>query len=210
MDKIFKYTVMVGLISCLISPVVSAGESGAYIGIDIGGVALRDTAIKELGAPVSAESDIGFLFAGSAGYDTGKIRVEGEIIYQSNDLDNFNIEKYSYRASGDSKALSLFFNCVVYDDNVWGGKFVPFFTGGIGITKIKVNDFNFVGSGLPNESYDDKTLAFKAGLGVWYNISKKISLDFTYHYFYALEPEFDITEFNYESNNFSFGLTFKF
>ena len=62
------------------------------------------------GVTVNTEFDTGLAFAAALGYDFNRFRVEGEISYQTNDVDKIGALGVFFDATGDATALSFLIN----------------------------------------------------------------------------------------------------
>ncbi|RPI66527.1 MAG: porin family protein, partial [Geobacteraceae bacterium] len=139
-------------------------------------------------------------------YNFGMFRLEGEIGYQINDIDKGTV--YSRRgyasgsvSDGDVTALSLMANG--YFDFVNTTPFTPFISAGLGMARIDINDFG-------GSDFDDTVFAYQFGAGVGYAINKHINIDLTYRYFATEDPEFEVTDTEFASQNVYLGLRYNF
>jgi len=73
-----------------------------------------------------------YALGAAAGYKMGKYRVEGEVGYQKNNVDE--CESSCRRTSGDIKAYSFLING--YYDFFTKSGFTPFLSAGIGVAKV--------------------------------------------------------------------------
>ena len=111
--------------------------------------------------------------------------------------------------TGDTTSLSVLVNG--YYDFDTGGPYKPFVSAGLGYAKFDINDFNFVGSGLPSVNDDDTVFAYQLGGGVGYALNERVSIDIKYRYFGTTDPEFDTTTTTeYSSHNFLAGVRSSF
>jgi opacity protein-like surface antigen len=186
-----------------------AYAEGLYFSGNIGAALLTDADITEPGFNAELESDTGVALGIAVGYAySNNIRAEIEFAYQTNDADTLDAFGVELDATGDTTNYAGLLN--LYYDFVNDSSFIPFITAGIGYAKVELNDFNLSGSGMPNINEDDEVFAYQVGAGVGYVVSEKITLDFKYRYFGTDDPEFDITEAEYASHNFYFGIRASF
>jgi len=183
---------------------------GLYVSGNIGFAMLSDSDITDSTEPVTLtmEYDTGWALGGALGYDFNRFRVEGEISYQTNDIDKVGAMGVSLAASGDVSSLAFLING--YFDFVNDSAFTPYITAGLGYAQIDLNDFNVAGSGESDYSDDDSVFAYQVGLGVGYAVTEKVTIDVKYRYFATEDLEFDTTEVDVASHNFLFGVRFNF
>lgn len=156
------------------------------------GIGMRGDSDVEVGsAKYSASYDTGIVFAGAVGLESGNMRVEGEIGYQKNGIENnddFDISMMTYLANG------------YLDFNLPTAPITPYITAGIGLADVKAEGF-----GLNDNSCT--VLAGQVGVGAAYAISPLIKLDMKYRYLMAGDAEFDNrAKVSIDSHNVMFGL----
>lgn len=180
---------------------------GPYVGINLGAAMLTDSDLTEPGFSASLESDMGFTGGIALGYGfNNNMRVEGEFVYQKNDVDKIEALGVNLDAGGDTTSLALLLNG--YYDFANSSAFTPFISLGIGMAKVEANDISIAGFQVGSD--DDTVFAYQVGLGVGYAVSEKTSIDLKYRYFGTDDPDFDGTEAEYASHNFYIGLRFGF
>ena len=92
-----------------------------------------------------------------------------------------------------------------------GGRWKPFVTGGLGMARVEMNDFNAEGSATADWSGDDTVMAWQVGAGVGYAINERTTVELKYRYFATDDAEFDDgSELEFESHNIYLGLRFTF
>ncbi|MEI6691624.1 MAG: outer membrane beta-barrel protein [Chlorobium sp.] len=116
--------------------------------------------------------DSGHLFSGSLGLDSGRYRVEAELGYQKNGVNNSSsvLSMTTYMANG-------FVNVELPLAPV-----KPFVLAGLGIAKV--DDDN--GFGL---IVGDRVFAWQIGAGAGFSIAPMVNLDAQYRYFTTTNPE---------------------
>ena len=199
------------------APVASAQW---YVSGNAGAVMVQDSDVEISGPggslPAEVEFDTGFGITGAIGRVFGSWRVEGEVGYRGNDLDQGTIPAVTIGGvafpamtgdvEGEISALSFMAN-VWYDFNI-GGSLVPFVGGGIGIAKLDL-DLDAV-----NFSESDTVFAYQFGGGVGYKVNPNILVNVQYRYFGTTDPEFEnggaTVEAEYGSHNIMGGVTFLF
>ncbi len=175
---------------------------GLYVSVQGGAAFLTDSDVTR-NRTAGIETDLGGAIGVAAGYRIGaldkRVRVEGEVGYQKNCVDD---DSGLRKLTGDIKAYSFLVNG--YFDFVKGKKIVPFITAGIGVAKVDadINRFTHV---------DDTGLAYQIGAGIAYHLSDNWHIDLKYRYFDTFSdlgggntnPEFT-------TNNVFLGLRYRF
>jgi opacity protein-like surface antigen len=166
--------------------------------------------------------NLGYGISGAVGHATGPFRIEGELSYRKNDLDEVDIKTLTVAGvlftnlgvaelKGDSSSLGFMANGY-YDFNTWE-KWTPFVMGGIGGAKLNIEPETVAGLAV-NYDESDTVLAYQVGAGLGYNFSPKILVNLQYRYFGTNDPTFDDgvdkLEGEYKSHNFWIGLTQRF
>jgi opacity protein-like surface antigen len=201
------FSVVVGLFMLLMLPLASfSAGPGPYINANLGMSFLMDSDFSEPGATGTIEFDTGFATSFAAGYNFGMFRVEGEIGYQFNDIDQATVNSGGRSVSGsvsegDMTAFSLMANG--YFDFVNTTPFTPFISAGLGVATLEINDLGGFDS-------DDTVFAYQFGVGVGYAINQNFNIDLTYRYFATEDPDFGVSEAEFASNNLYLGLRYNF
>lgn len=187
---------------------VAYGAEGPYMSADLGLAMACDSDVTDSTVPgitIDIESEQGLGLGVAVGYGFGAARVEGEIAYQTNDLENASISGIgSVDLTGDTSSIALLLNG--YYDFKNKSPFTPFVSAGIGFAKVEVNDMNVPGSGLPSTDDDDTVFAYQAGFGVGYAVNKMVSIEVKYRYLGTADPTMGTTEFEYSSHNIYAGV----
>lgn len=196
------------LIIFLASPAVLSADRGGYVSGRLGVCMLNDASLSEPGFPytIETEYDMGLGLGGAVGYDFGIWRIEGEVAYRINDVDTFTALGIGLQGDGDIDTLSTMANAYVDFGNQTA--ITPFIGAGMGFAKVSANDWSVAGIRIGSE--DDNVFAYQFFLGLGVSVTERLMLDFVYNYFATSDPEFGITEFEYDSHNISFGARFKF
>ena len=200
-------------------PVLAGGHSstGPYVGGTLGIAFLpsddvKNPTIRAAGANVDFTSKVGPAFGVALGYDFGNTRLEGEIMYQRNELDEARGGGLgNQKLSGHTKSYTFLLNG--YYDFSNESPFTTFFTAGLGAARISMKDRLENIPGLVNPYLDDSdtVFAYQAGMGVGYAISKQWTFDVKYRFLGTLKPKFnDSTEFRYLSHHVGIGLRYSF
>lgn len=174
---------------------------GAYV---LGGAGLSLLEESDTRGSASATHDFepGWLGLGGAGYAfSSGIRLEGEIGYRRNSVDN---------GPGNAEAWSVMGNAL-YDFNT-GTRFTPYVGAGIGGARL---NFNNVSAGSTSIDDSDTVLAYQGLAGVTYRLNTNINLDLGYRYFTTEKPNFrtragGTVESDYDDHAVVLGLRYRF
>jgi opacity protein-like surface antigen len=202
----------------------AALKSGPYFSGFLGTSFARDTTISGFdffnGASFSDQVslDPGIYTGGTAGYDFGFIRVEGELSYRHSGIDTITESNGSRFRNVDGN-LGVFATMVnVFFDVKNDSRVTPYFGGGIGAATLylsKTTGFNSSGTyGIIYDESNDTVFAAQVGGGMDIALNNRFSLDLGYRYFVTdkakLEGDFVTSNFRYESHNGLVGFKFKF
>lgn len=163
------------------------------------------------------EFDPGINIGGTAGFDYGFIRLEGELSYKYSEIatitDQINRQRF-HNADGNLGALALMFNAFLDLHN--DSPVTPYVGGGIGFATMRLSDTFVSEYGPPIYQEDtDSVFAYQAGAGLEIALNQRLSLDLGYRYFATTKATFgsdrDITtELKLQSHNAAIGLRVKF
>ncbi len=148
-------------------------------------IVLLVTIIKE-------KYDPGFLGSIALGYKiSDQFRIEGEGLFQSNDMDkavwsytsSFFSDGGSYALKGERERIAFLLNG--YFDFKNSTPFTPYITAGLGGYHMRLK--------YQNQSYEnDLDFAWQAGAGVNYALNDQISFDLKYRYFGGSDAEIQL------------------
>ena len=199
------------LICCFLLAFSSTGlaaeTTGPYVSVNIGWAMMADgnvNGVENSGSTFSdeIEYDSGLTFGGALGYMFGKSRVEGEVAYQTNDIDTIGGEK-----NDDIETSLLSFMVNGYYDFHNDSAFTPYLTAGIGVAKFEVEQ-----TGEPKN--DDTVFAYQFGFGGEFAVSEKVSLDCRYRYLGTADTDLEDDDSRYEievaSHNITLGVRVAF
>jgi OmpA-OmpF porin, OOP family len=195
-----KLAIAVALASTAIASPAFARDDAWYIGIEAGPSLVEDTSIKLANGTTAVTSgfDTGADADAIIGYDFGGFRLEAEVGYKKANINDHNLalgltpiavagQYNDDRAFGDASALSFMLNGLLDfgdDDGING-----FVGGGIGVARIKANDFGVrPGQVLIDDS--DTGLAWQALAGVRAPLSGNWDVGLKYRFFNA--PSVDL------------------
>ena len=206
--------------SCLAGPPRQGGYVSAFIGVS----APRDSNVtgSDFTGPAGSnpsfsdnvEFDTGINVGGTAGYDFGMIRLEGELSYKQSDISAIT-DKNGFQfgnPDGDLSAFAMMAN--VFLDLHNASPVTPYLGAGIGFATLYLSD-TFVSSGLLYPSDTDTVFAWQAGGGVEIALNRQLSLDLGYRYFATDEGRFNSdpnisANLKMESHTGAVGLRVKF
>ncbi len=188
-------------------------EQGMYVSGGIGLSLVDDVDLNDRAFP-RADTQVGFdsgvSYQGALGYRMDNLRFEGEISYQTNDMDTIESYGRDYGASGDVTALAFLANA--YYDFPNSTVFTPFVTAGLGVAEVEVDDFRIPGTSSRIYSDDDTVFAWQVGAGVSYAVNEMFDVELKYRYFMTDDLNFsdNIEVDGPNSHNISLGLRYYF
>lgn len=200
---------------CCLTPLFFSATAhsaeGPYLSANLGIAALSDSDITDStfpGIDMELSYDTGWAFGAAVGYGFSNFRVEGEVSYQSNDIDETSALGISIDSSGDVSGTALLVNG--YYDFANSSAFTPFISAGLGYATVDINDYDVTGAGLLDYSDDDSVFAYQLGVGIGYAVNENVTIDIRYRYFAAEDAEFDTTEVELSSHNLLVGIRYNF
>lgn len=160
------------------------------------------------------EFDPGISIGGTAGYDFGIIRLEGELSYKHAGIGAITSQSGARfrNVDGSIGAQALMFNGFFDLHN--NSRLTPYLGGGIGFAGLHLSDTTSQGL-LVYGAADDSVYAYQVGGGVEIELNPLSSLDIGYRYFVTDRATFDsdldtTTSLKFESHNATVGFRFKF
>lgn len=202
---------MLFVVTCLLVALFATtafGAQGIYLSGRGGAVTQKSVQLES----TTVDFDPGVFVAGAVGYGLGEGRVEAEIGYRRNTIEQIVLKKGNkFEPGGDFSSLSFMLNSMV--DYQYSTDLSPYLFVGGGVARIAILEDLSLGVGL-NDS-QGFFLAYQAGAGVNYPLTKNLFLDLEYRYFAALDPKFEMTtgedlEFDYATQNVSLGIKYLF
>ena len=154
-----------------------ASAQGMYAAINGGVNFTHDGEIASSG--VDTAFAFGYAVGGSIGYDFGDYRLEGEISYRANDVDDISGVPFT----GDITTTALMANAFYDFDS--GSPFVPYVGAGLG---VGFSTFELVGI-----SGDVTALAYQFILGGAYEMSDTLDLTLDYRLFTMGTPDYEFS-----------------
>jgi opacity protein-like surface antigen len=164
------------------------------------------------------EFDTGAYGGGTAGFDFGLLRLEGEISYRHSDIKSITDQSDGFQfqnVDGNLGALTFMANAFVDLHNP--SPITPYFGGGAGFAVLNLSDT--IGGApaqvllYPNGS--ETVFAYQVGAGIEIALNRMFSLDLGYRYFATDKASFEAnsistTNLKLESHNAMVGLRMKF
>ena len=184
-----------------------AKDDGIYISANVGYPIAKDADIYDVG---SIEYNNGYAGGVAVGIIRERIRLEAEISYQRNEIEEIGISNKKFESWGDLRNLALLFNGYV-DLTKIQNALTPYISMGLGVAKVDLNGV-VVGSGNSYrvDSYSDTLFAFQVGAGISYDVTKKLKLDLKYRYFQTADLSYGGDEATNKLHNFSLGVRYTF
>ena len=170
---------------------VALADESWYVSARVGTGILLDAEVDDPTGILAALAteiiyDPGFGFSGAMGYRWNKFRLEGEIAYDINDVDQLELLGVGLSGSGDTDSLSFMLNG--WRDFPLSGPWSVNAGAGLGFAVVSFNDTSVLGVPLVDDS--DAVFAYQLGVGLGYAITRDATLTFDYRFFATIDPEF--------------------
>jgi opacity protein-like surface antigen len=161
------------------------------------------------------EFDVGAYAGGTAGFDFGYLRLEGELSYRYSDIQSVTdkLDGFQFQnVDGNLGAFAFMANAFVDLHNA--SPITPYFGGGAGFAVLDLSD-TFAGPVLLYPNGSEAVFAYQVGAGLEIALNPMFSLDVGYRYFATDEADFNSnslisTNMKLESHNAMVGLRMKF
>lgn len=205
------FGVVIAMCLALVLAAAPASASGPYVGGQAGVVFLSDADISDpSGLTATAEFDTGFGLGLVGGYDFDMFRLEGELFYKTNGIDQITLG-LSAPADGDFTTLGLMVNA--YYDFRTATPVTPYIGAGLGMAQVSAEDVTVGGTLVADD--DDMVFSYQLIAGIGYAVSNAVTLDLAYKYLGTADPsltDVDGAPFDteYNSHNVVLGLRYKF
>jgi len=217
------FIILAALVTIAIPAVCAAAppRPGPYVSGFIGVSATQNTNVTSYDYIAGnsfadrVEFDPGINIGGTAGFDYGFIRLEGELSYKYGEIATITDQTRSTRlhnADGNLGALAVMFNAFLDLHN--DSPVTPYVGGGIGFASMHLSDTFVSEYGLIYQEDDDSVFAYQVGAGLEIALNQRLSLDLGYRYFATTKAKFgtdNITaDLKLQSHNAAIGLRVKF
>jgi opacity protein-like surface antigen len=213
------------LVCCLILSLASSAvaiESDVYpyVSATLGSALTSISKLSDSSGSFYTDFDPGYMAGAAAGiaFDTNpgwnieRVRAEAEIGYRSNKLSKLkNSQGQSASVAGTITVINAMLNGYLDNTSLLtsGMPVNIFITAGMGVAVASISNISYQGTTLV-KSANDTQLAYQAGLGVGYRLTKKITLDATYKYMGTAPFKFDGIKADYGSHNVLLGARYAF
>ncbi|ACF45455.1 MAG: outer membrane beta-barrel protein [Prosthecochloris sp.] len=187
--------------------------------------------IDILDAEVEMDYGSGLTGTGALGCDYGDYRLEGEVGYQSGDIDGItfdftnvaeahgeDIDVFGADLDGDVSVLTLMVNGY-YDIDLGGIELSPFV--GVGVAKVTISDLKYDGDLIEDAEHpedlindlnldlNETTLAYQAGVVIGIPVADNVMVDARYRYFATTDlTTLALLNTNVDSHSAMLGLRF--
>jgi opacity protein-like surface antigen len=203
-------------------------QPGAYMSVFLGASAPQDTSvtISEFNPVTTKDAQVQFdpalNIGGTAGYDFGFLRLEGEMSYKNGEISRVSEATFGTRyvnVDGHLGAFAVLVNGFfdLHNDS----PVTPYLGGGMGFASLNLSTTRGVdaSTGALNDHIfredSDNVFAYQAGAGIAVALNRRLSLDLGYRYFGTSRANFskdwpNSTDLKLESHNGAVGLRLKF
>jgi opacity protein-like surface antigen len=203
----------------LLVPLTGAWAAGNfYLGLHGGAAILDESKATDNEGRYKIDYDIDFDGSVTLGYKLGdkfpKIgrgRVELEVNYAENDLDEADFTDGKVSAGGSIKRTGIMFNSIG-EHRTDAGVIIHALLG-IGWAKIDLDNATVLDQLVVDD--DDSQLAFQIGAGVGYQLNSRITYEVGYRYFFTLDPSYTTDggktlDYEYGAHRILAGIRFNF
>ncbi len=215
MQNVIKLGVMSGLFTLLGSMPAHAEDGAVYVRA-LGGLGMLSE--TNLDSPTlgsgDAEFDVGFSGGAGVGYDFGRWRLEGEIMYRTNTIDDVTGTIYDGADDGDFSSLGLGVNAL-YEFNLLENPNITSYVG-VGFVWFQEIDIDVEPAG-GERSYSADDTAVQLLLGARYDLKNRFALYAEVRQLFADGIEMDgegaatgTFEADYDRTEFVLGLSYRF
>jgi opacity protein-like surface antigen len=215
--KKYVVTTLACLFISSLSVTAFTAEPGFYVGGNAGLILPDDSTAKFTNVDANITYDPGYTLSAVGGYKfANNIRIEGEIGEKGVTTDKIWAATSTHDNYDSTVSLANFMVNGYYDiKTATFGGFTPYFGGGLGVAVLMTSDANTFDGRILNESAD-AVFAYQAGVGIAYDVTPKVTLDFGYRYFGTTEGSFEEAATNndvkmaFSSHNFIVGARYNF
>lgn len=204
MQKIFMLLILAFFASGLCTTACDAAEP--YVRASIG-MAMPENSkmVFDEGGRIDIAYDSGLAASLATGTALRNFRQELEIAFQQTDLDKAKASGAAGTGlNGDAWSLALLFNG--YYDFANRTAFTPFLSAGLGFAFVEINDVSLPNTPVSLKGENDIVFAYQGGAGIGWQVHEKFTIDLGYRYFATLDPDLDIAEMDFSSQNAYIGV----
>ncbi len=185
-----KYLILPWVAVMLLFPSSALAGSGWYLGANIGLNFPNDQESTGPSRVLDLNFDTGGLFTGQLGYKfrgnrQGRFRIEAELSYRKNDVDDIVFNGVGRVGSGEEEVLAGFMNLFL-DINAHSKRFIPFLGAGIGLANLSTDVAYAPGAFIDD---DVTTFAYQFIGGAEFKLTKDFSLIGDVRYLALDDPE---------------------
>jgi len=203
---------------CLATPPVPGPYTSVFAGVNI--PENSNVTTNDFGVTFNdqVEFDPGVYTGGTAGFDFGLMRLEGELSYRHAEMKSITDTSDGFQfqnVDGNLGALSFMANAFIDLHNA--SPVTPYFGGGVGFAVLHLSDTfaDTPSQVLLYPSGNDTVFAYQVGAGLELALNQMFSLDLGYRYFNTGKATFEddpaiSTKMKLESHNAMVGLRVKF
>lgn len=203
MRRFFHAVVLV----CMLATPALAQEGHWYTAVKGGVNAGADAEVTGLSVPISISTETGAALLWTVGRDFGRLRVESELSWRRNDLDQVSGPGGSVSVGGSLRNFAWMVNGIY--EVPMTDLFTSFLLGGIGLSRVEGEITSVAGYDVAVD--DDKTaFAYQIGAGVEYPLSKDFALEVSYRFFGTPTVTFSDVDVNNTHHGGLVGLTLAF
>jgi len=197
---------MVGFV-CMLASTALAQDGHWYTGLKGGVNGGADADVTGFNVPISISTETGAAALWTVGYARNQWRVESELSWRRNDLDQVSGPGWSVSAGGTLRNFAWMVNGIY--EVPMTNLFTTFLLGGIGLAMVEGEVTSVAGDGVAVD--DDKTsFAYQVGAGVEYPLSEDFALEVSYRFFGTPTVAFDAVDVNNTHHGGLVGLTLAF
>lgn len=190
MKRIF---ILAGCLLALFPRTTLAAQGGWYLSAHGGGSILQSAENESTDGTFNMEFKPGYAFAAALGFDLaetypayGRGRVEVEVAYRQNDLDEMEFQEGGMAAEGEVTVASAMLN--TFGEFRETAPYYPYLGAGVGVARIALKDVALGGRGFSDD--EDTVIAWQVGAGLGWQVTDALVLDLGYRYFSAVNPTF--------------------
>jgi opacity protein-like surface antigen len=209
------------LIASFVSPVLAIdSDIYPYVGVTLGTPLTSVNKLSDSSGSLNTDFNPGYMggltagvtFDSMLGWNVEKIRAEAEVGYRSSKLVRMkNTQGQSVNVSGTASVTNFMLNGYLENTSLLSNDLPVnlFLTAGVGAAMASISSISYQGATLV-KSASDTQLAFQAGSGVGYELTKNITMDASYKYMGTTTLNFAGVKAEYGSHNILLGARYSF